>query len=380
MYLNLRKNGKAAKNAKVQEDTTQEWSALETTTSTNSSPYTLFYPESVTTNIALIADELDPTKSTDFAERTNFRTRKKAYFEEQSEHYTHYGKSNLAAIHKAFMQVVSDDGILTRVCFTEALCSLGVVDDKIINNSYDLFDGRGDGLVLYKEVISALDVILNGTNKHYTYKDAFSLFDPTGCGWIIQDCVKEIKQQREENDGINHMMVKALLDIFDKLQAEEEERMKKEHGKKKGKRKKKSPIDKFKVERTVIPSYSPKMHLSYDEFCTFMADNPFVVQAFMTSILRTMESVYQRNRRVAQHQQQRHKKATDAESEAASKMETESVASSAAASKKAGSVKKGPGSVASGTVPAAPPSVASAGESAAELASARSTASTARKT
>jgi Ca2+-binding EF-hand superfamily protein len=215
----------------------------------------------------------------------------------------------LFTVQKAIIQNISEDGTLNRKAYTTAFNSLNVLDQGIINRTFDIFDARKDGEVDFREVMTALDVILNGTNKHITLKDCFALFDPTSCGYIIKNLLFEMRTQRMEPELINHMMIKVLLSIFDKLQKDEDEKYLKEWSKKSKRRPKPPPKsstadaskptqDKSQPQRDP-PMRAKKIHLSYDEFCTFMASDPLLVQAFLTRILLTMEVVYLRNKKSA---------------------------------------------------------------------------------
>ena len=43
----------------------------------------------------------------------------------------------------------------------------------------------------------------------------------------------------------------------------------------------------------------PQVHLSFDEFCEWLATDALLVQAFLGRILQTMETVYKRNKRIS---------------------------------------------------------------------------------
>eukprot|EP01012_Entosiphon_sulcatum_P004808 TRINITY_DN11996_c0_g1_i1.p1 TRINITY_DN11996_c0_g1~~TRINITY_DN11996_c0_g1_i1.p1 ORF type:complete len:370 (+),score=61.23 TRINITY_DN11996_c0_g1_i1:65-1174(+) len=258
-------------------------------------------------------------------ERVEFRMRRKQYLEEHASAFEPYHSSNLSVVHKAFVQVINDEGMLTRASFNEALRSLGVQDDSLIDRIFDLFDTRKDGVIEYKEVVQALDVILNGTNKKITCKDCFDLFDPSGCGYLIKPCLTELKVNQQEKDGINHLMVKTLIEIIDRLQAEDFEKFQKEwakHNRKPRPRSKSTsatnrpekpatatrPSDKAlaateapKKKKKLEPTrFARKIHLSSDEFRECLAKDPVLVQAFLGRVLLTMESVYLRNKRTLQ--------------------------------------------------------------------------------
>lgn len=258
------------------------------------SPYSFFYPSDVVSNMPVISAALDPETLPGFQDRKKTRLLKREYFNQYAAVFEQFKSSNLSTVHKAFAQNVREDGMLTRELYSSALVSVGVTDRNVIDRSFDLFDPHKENAVDYREVIAAVEVIVNGPNKALTMKECFKLFDPSDCGYIIQPGLREIKIQRSETDGINHLMVKALLEIFDELQREENERLAKENTKKKGKRAKKAE----KGKPLEVPPHSPKIHLSFEEFCGFMTSRALLVQAFLTPILLTMEMVYARNRKV----------------------------------------------------------------------------------
>uniref|UniRef100_A0A7S1NIH4 EF-hand domain-containing protein n=1 Tax=Eutreptiella gymnastica TaxID=73025 RepID=A0A7S1NIH4_9EUGL len=253
-------------------------------------PYTFFYPATPVERLAA----LDPSKTPQFAERCEFRKRKVEFFKDQQPVYGKFKapQSNLQLVHRAFLGNVSDDGTLDRKQYFKSLVAIGVGDTQLMERTFDLFDSRKDGIIDYQEVITAIDVILNGKNKNYTATDCFKLCDPTGCGYIIMNYLQELKTRRAEQQ-VSHMMVKALLEIFERLQAEDEANFMKTWAKKsKGKGKKGKGAG---VEATP-PARSKKIHLNYDEFCEFLAQDPILVQAFLVRILITMETVYRKNK------------------------------------------------------------------------------------
>jgi len=307
------------------------------------SPYTLFYTQSNEEGeykeMQIVPPQLDPVQSPEYRSRTASRTKKRMYFEEQDATFKYFESSNLVTVHRAFLQVAAEDGTLQRTTFVKAMQSLNVSDLDRVNRTFDLFDPSKSDCVEYREVIQALDVILNGTNKQITAKNCFQLFDPTNCGYIIQPCVHQIKEKRQEVEGINHMMVKVLLEIFDRLQKEYEEKLRKEWNKKnkslikkilaeeakkgdgkgkgkdggKGKKDEKGEKGgKPKVEVVLeLPQFSPKIHLSFDEFCHFFSTEPLLVQSFVPVILKTMEQVYLRNSKVVEKVEEEPKEKKD---------------------------------------------------------------------
>eukprot|EP00993_Chasmostoma_nieuportense_P002068 NODE_2897_length_1068_cov_12.060574_g2764_i0.p2 GENE.NODE_2897_length_1068_cov_12.060574_g2764_i0~~NODE_2897_length_1068_cov_12.060574_g2764_i0.p2 ORF type:complete len:303 (+),score=106.00 NODE_2897_length_1068_cov_12.060574_g2764_i0:63-971(+) len=288
MILNLNKKTKSRKVTLLETAAASPSSA----SSGGASPYTFFYPEAVTHSIALVEEALDPAQSPDFHTRNEVRSKKKLYFEEQAVTFDQFKSSNLVTIHKAFAQNITHEGMLERKAYHAALASIGVTDDRIINRTFDLFDAKKESIVDYREVICALDVIVNGTNKHITMQDCFALFDPTNCGYVIENCLSDLKLLRAEEGNVNHLMVKALLEIFDRLQALEAEKHKKELQKRSKRR--------GKAKGAAPPlHYAKKIHMSYEEFCEFMATEPLLVQAFLARILATMEEVYMRNKKTA---------------------------------------------------------------------------------
>jgi len=244
-----------------------------------------------------------------------------------------FNTSNLMTIHKTFTQHITSDGKLAASAFVEALKVLGVTDEAIIERTFALFDVRHDGIIDYKEVVTALDVIINGTNKSITYHDCFAVFDPLGCGYILRTTLAEVKKGRLEKDGVNHMLVKTLIEIIDFLRVEDEEKWRKDWVKRHKRKRKKpdkkkslfqkilstgknshnnardrskspastkgAPTTKSRKGKEVPEQIQPKIHISYDEFCQQMTKNPTLVQGFLGRILLTMESVYLRNKRTA---------------------------------------------------------------------------------
>lgn len=248
------------------------------------SPYEFFYPEEQ----ALASPTKDGSSAQEAAIRLEIRKKRQNFFSTKATTFKRFESgSNLIVVHKAFMTVVNDEGTLTKANFNRALQSLNITDESLMDRAFELFDANKEGIVDYEEVISALDVIVNGTNKHITAKDCFSLVDPTSCGYIIMNWLQELKHKRTESNEVTHMMVKTLLEIFDRLQLEEEERIMKERNKKgkKGKAEAAGPI-----------TWSKKIHLNFTEFSSFLAAEPLLVQAFLTRVLQTMEAVYIKNK------------------------------------------------------------------------------------
>lgn len=246
-------------------------------------PYEFFYPNPP----APLSPPLVRSPSPEVAERTEVRKRKKEFFRQHAESFAQFETGNMVMVHKAFLPHVADDGTIGRAGFCRALAALDVRDPDLMERTFDLFDSSKEGVAEYEEVIMAMDLIVNGTNKHITAKDCFSLVDPTSCGYIIMNWLQELKHKRTESNEVTHMMVKTLLEIFDRLQLEEEERIMKERNKKgkKGKAEAAGPI-----------TWSKKIHLNFTEFSGFLAAEPLLVQAFLTRVLQTMEAVYFKNK------------------------------------------------------------------------------------
>eukprot|EP01010_Urceolus_cornutus_P005006 NODE_841_length_1294_cov_318.073092_g640_i0.p1 GENE.NODE_841_length_1294_cov_318.073092_g640_i0~~NODE_841_length_1294_cov_318.073092_g640_i0.p1 ORF type:complete len:328 (-),score=55.84 NODE_841_length_1294_cov_318.073092_g640_i0:175-1158(-) len=279
------------------------------------SAYSFWYPDNVANNVSLVDEGHDPVKALEYKDRLQFRQRKKTYFEDQAATFEHFKNGNLAAVHKAFMQLTADDGTLARMAYVHALHSLGVTDTSLIERTFDLFDVRKEGIVDYKEVISALDVILNGTNKQITTRDCFALLDPTGCGYIIKNCLQDLKSEQAEDGDINHLMVKTLIEIIDNLQGVDALQFSESRFRKRRGRKAADPRSKYltssssptrggtfnllnrRKKAALVEQYAKKIHLSYEEFCECLLTNPILVQAFLSRVLVTMENVYMRNKR-----------------------------------------------------------------------------------
>eukprot|EP00667_Euglena_gracilis_P016100 EG_transcript_16806 len=246
-------------------------------------PYEFFYPEEG----AMSPQAQDRSKSPDRADRAGVRKRRKEFLKDKDFRRFEAG-SNLVIVHKAFLQTVAEDGTVTKKDFGRAMASLNVVDAALIDRIFELFDPSKEGMVEYEEVINAIDVIVNGVNKNITATDCFALVDPTGCGYVIMNWLQELKHKRAESPQVTHLMVKTLLEIFERLQREEEERRLKEKSKK-GK--------KAKADAALPQVYAKKIHLNFEEFTGFLATDPAVVQAFLSRILITMETVYMKNKK-----------------------------------------------------------------------------------
>jgi Ca2+-binding EF-hand superfamily protein len=288
------------------------------------SPYSLYFPANVLNKITLVEDANNPALGTDFSLRCVDRIKKRSYFQQNASAFAGFKSGNLAAVHRAFVQVVASDGTLTKDTYSSALTSLGVINEDLIDRTFALFDVRKHNIVEYIEVISALDVIINGVNSHITCTDCFNILDPAGCGYLIRNCLREIKILRLEENGINHLMIKTLIEIIDRLKDEDAQRYSKMMAKKNKKKKKKPQDKKNNLFTTTTPSQSnasaivsrgvkglldaakrkvigaqqfqPKIHLSFDEFSQCMSTDPVLVQSFLSRILLTIEVVYLRNK------------------------------------------------------------------------------------
>eukprot|EP00667_Euglena_gracilis_P010895 EG_transcript_11105 len=237
-----------------------------------------------------VEDSRDPQATAE--ERRTVDQQKRAYFETHAISFGHLNMSNLRLVHKTFVQYADAEGILSQLAFAAALRSLEVTDADLIDRTFVLFDAHKVGYVEYKEVIAALDVILNGANQRVTAADCFHVLDPTDCGYIIQNVLLEHKRAQRETDGMNHLMIKVLLEHFTRLQQEEELR-----------RVKAVPKRSRRLRARRGPggpaALCPKLHISLDEFHELLRTDPVLVQAFTGQILATLESIYLRNKAAA---------------------------------------------------------------------------------
>jgi Ca2+-binding EF-hand superfamily protein len=248
------------------------------------SPYSYFYPASAESG----ADAESQTTRRPKEDRRTLRERRKMFFKAHAANFDQYNTSNLQIVHKTFTQFVDFEGNLPFIDYSDALRDLGVTDEDLIRRTFGLFDIHRTGVVEYREIITALDVILNGTNQRITVEDCFHVVDPGRCGYIIRPVLLEYRSQQKETDGLNHLMIKVLLELLTKVEEEDAAQRAKGGLKLRGMR------------------LAPKVHMDVDEFHGFLKTNPLLVQAFMAQVLLTMESVYQRNKaaaaRIAQRQ------------------------------------------------------------------------------
>jgi antitoxin component of MazEF toxin-antitoxin module len=133
------------------------------------------------------------------------------------------------------------------------------------------------------------------------------MFDPSKCGYIIKNMLLEFRAEQKEANGINHMMIKVLLELFDQMQAEDNEKYVKAVTRKSKKTTKlRKTTNAWAVQ--LPPKHVKKIHMNFDEFHGFLSENYLLVQAFISRILMTMEAVYMRNKtaaaRLAQRRQQ----------------------------------------------------------------------------
>lgn len=290
MFINLNRRSRVTPGGQLPAQSSFLPDAVHPEAPPNVSPYSLFYPQKVLQKITLLEDALNPTKHPSVEERNSARLRKKAFFLDQKAVFDVYKKGNLSVVHRSFMQVTEDDASLTREGYWMALSSLGVTDEALIKRTFELFDVRKEGIVAYKEVISALDVILNGTNKHITSQDCFKLIDTSNCGYILKNPLQDIRMSRQEENGVCHLMVKRLIETVNRLQAPKPDTGKKGKKKKKKKAKKGLKLD------SITGGYK-KVHISFPEFEECLQTDPKLVQAFLAPILTTMETVYARNKK-----------------------------------------------------------------------------------
>mmetsp|Transcript_92712 Transcript_92712/g.155619 ORF Transcript_92712/g.155619 Transcript_92712/m.155619 type:complete len:431 (-) Transcript_92712:349-1641(-) len=307
MFMNLsRKFSKADKYARGWQATDFDGAVVEEEgkpTAAGASPYSYFYPEEVSVNL----DDSNLSRLSSNGPRSEFRERKKAYWAVQAPNFEYFKASNLQTVHKAFVQNIHYDGTLSKDAYLEALTSIGLTDLELAERTFQLFDAKHIGQVDYREVISALDVILNGTNHRITAQDCFNMFDPSKCGYIIKNMLLEFRAEQKEANGINHMMIKVLLELFDQMQAEDNEKYVKAVTRKSKKTTKlRKTTNAWAVQ--LPPKHVKKIHMNFDEFHGFLSENYLLVQAFISRILMTMEAVYMRNKtaaaRLAQRRQQ----------------------------------------------------------------------------
>ena len=180
MYLNLGRNKKGSRKAPDPPTKTQGDLILEDPRPFNpQSPYAFFYPEHVSVTISPVSALHDAAHSPEFAERCEFRKRKKQFFGSEAGRFGGFKlHPNLVTVDKAFMQNVSDSGMLSKQAFTKSLVSMNVADVDLIGRTFELFDARKTGLVDYQEVADILRQLVHsvGHCQFGSIVISFSLF------------------------------------------------------------------------------------------------------------------------------------------------------------------------------------------------------------
>mmetsp|Transcript_47702 Transcript_47702/g.85189 ORF Transcript_47702/g.85189 Transcript_47702/m.85189 type:complete len:321 (-) Transcript_47702:59-1021(-) len=236
-----------------------------------------FYPKK---GVRRRADEPPPMKESDFKFDPFSQGRK---VKEPQDHLPHsFGSHikwaqpghNLYLVNKAFLPVL-EEGEITPDGMAFVVESTGPADaTAYVNHIFACCEPTSEGKLVHHEVMTALDALLNTPKTAArVHTILFDLFDEYKCHFILRVRLLELRAKRREDNGQTHQMIKSLLTLMDRLEAEADEAAAAGGGKKK------------KKALPAIQKCVRKMQISKEEFAQALRDDPSFVLVFLPPIL-----------------------------------------------------------------------------------------------